>query len=82
MSGALSNVKRVAWALLLGPLSVPPVLAATAACGSLGPLPAVVELGEGLQQELQSPVAITRLAVGDPKVADVRCASTATRRSC
>ncbi len=72
MSGALSNVKRVAWALLLGPLSVPPVLAATAACGSLGPLPAVVELGEGLQQELQSPVAITRLAVGDPKVADVR----------
>ncbi|SDS19683.1 pilus assembly protein CpaC [Pseudomonas asplenii] len=72
MSATLSNVKRVVWALLLGHLSIPPVLAATAACGSLGPLPAVIELGEGLQQELQSPLAITRLAVGDPKVADVR----------
>lgn len=40
-------------------------------CGSLAPLPAVLEIGEGLQQALQSPVAITRLAVGDPKIADV-----------
>ena len=37
-----------------------------------GPIPAVLEVGEGLQQDLQSPVAITRLAIGDPKIADVQ----------
>ena len=47
------------------------LLAAPQGCGSLAPLPAVLEVGEGLQQALQSPVAITRLAVGDPKIADV-----------
>ncbi|MGY2168611.1 type II and III secretion system protein family protein [Pseudomonas gingeri] len=72
MSGSLSSVKRVVWALVLGSLPLESVLAAsTASCSGLGQLPAVVEVGEGQQQALQSPVAITRLAVGDPKIADV-----------
>ncbi|MFZ4968640.1 type II and III secretion system protein family protein [Pseudomonas gingeri] len=72
MSGSLSSVKRVVWALVLGSLPLESVLAAsTASCSGLGQLPAVLEVGEGQQQALQSPVAITRLAVGDPKIADV-----------
>ena len=63
---------HMAWALMLSSLPVGMALAAPGNCGALGQLPAVVEVGEGLQQELQSPVAITRLAIGDPKIADVR----------
>ncbi|MGA9701399.1 type II and III secretion system protein family protein [Pseudomonas sp.] len=63
---------QMAWALMLSSLPVGMALAAPANCSALGQLPAVVEVGEGLQQELQSPVAITRLAIGDPKIADVR----------
>ena len=63
---------HMAWALMLSSLSVGMALAAPGNCSALGQLPAVVEVGEGLQQELQSPVAITRLAIGDPKIADVR----------
>jgi len=62
---------QMAWALMLSSLPAGIALAAPANCSSLGQLPAVVEVGEGLQQELQSPVAITRLAIGDPKIADV-----------
>ncbi|MBT2375128.1 type II and III secretion system protein family protein [Pseudomonas fluorescens] len=62
---------QMTWALMLSSLPVSLALAAPGNCSSLGQLPAVVEVGEGLQQELQSPVAITRLAVGDPKIADV-----------
>ncbi|MCO7035580.1 type II and III secretion system protein family protein [Pseudomonas carnis] len=47
-------------------------MGASGSCNALGQLPAVIEVGEGLQTELQSPVAITRLAIGDPKIADVR----------
>ena len=63
---------QLAWALMLSSLPVGMALAAPGNCSALGQLPAVVEVGEGLQQELQSPVAITRLAIGDPKIADVR----------
>ncbi|KAF1011166.1 MAG: Type II secretion system protein D [Pseudomonas fluorescens] len=62
---------HIAWALMLSSLPAVQALAAPGNCASLGRLPPVVEVGEGLQQELQSPVAITRLAIGDPKVADV-----------
>jgi pilus assembly protein CpaC len=62
---------HIAWALMLSSLPVGLALAAPTSCSNLGQLPAVVEVGEGLQQELQSPVAITRLAIGDPKIADV-----------
>lgn len=57
--------------LMLATLPVENILAASGNCSALGALPAVLEVGEGLQQQLQSPVTITRLAVGDPKIADV-----------
>ncbi|MFJ4194509.1 type II and III secretion system protein family protein [Pseudomonas sp. NPDC089534] len=63
--------KNALMALLLTGLSMDAALAATGNCASLGRLPPVIEIGEGLQQDMQSPVAITRLAVGDPKIADV-----------
>ena len=58
--------------LMLSTAPVENSFAAASNCTALNPLPAVLEVGEGLQQELQSPVALTRLAVGDPKIADVR----------
>jgi pilus assembly protein CpaC len=60
------------WATLLGSLPASAALAASNHCTALGSMPAVLEVGEGQQKELQSPVAITRIAVGDPKIADVR----------
>ncbi|KAA0942043.1 MULTISPECIES: type II and III secretion system protein family protein [unclassified Pseudomonas] len=62
---------QMAWALMLSSLPVGLAFAASDNCTNLGQLPAAISVGEGLQQELQSPVAITRLAIGDPKVADV-----------
>jgi pilus assembly protein CpaC len=62
----------MAWAFVLLGMPAGMALAAPGNCSALGQLPAVVEVGEGLQQALQSPVAITRLAIGDPKIADVR----------
>jgi pilus assembly protein CpaC len=62
---------KIACALLLSNLSVGLAVAAPGNCSSLGQLPAALSVGEGLQQELQSPVPITRLAIGDPKIADV-----------
>ncbi|MDB5997984.1 MAG: putative Flp pilus assembly protein secretin [Pseudomonas sp.] len=64
--------KGLLWASLLSGLPLKATVAAVGNCAALGPLPAVLEVGEGLQQELQSPVPITRVAVGDPKIADVR----------
>ena len=57
---------------LLSVASIGTAVAAASNCAALGPLPATLEVGEGLQQALQSPVPITRVAVGDPKIADVR----------
>ena len=59
-------------AALLSITSISSAGAAASNCAALGPLPATLEVGEGLQQALQSPVPITRVAVGDPKIADVR----------
>lgn len=46
--------------------------AAPAACTQLPGQQAVLEVGQGQQQELRYPLAIQRLAVGDPAIADVR----------
>ncbi|AZE98123.1 Flp pilus assembly protein CpaC [Pseudomonas orientalis] len=62
---------KIVCALLLSHLSMGLATAATGNCAGLAQLPAALSVGEGLQQELQSPVAITRLAIGDPKIADV-----------
>lgn len=63
---------QLALALMLPCLPLGMAMDASGSCNALGQLPAVIEVGEGLQTELQSPVAITRLAIGDPKIADVR----------
>lgn len=47
------------------------VVAAPSGCAALSSAPSVMEIGQGIQQDIRSPVAITRLAVGDPKIADV-----------
>ncbi|WP_342653744.1 type II and III secretion system protein family protein [Pseudomonas sp. F3-2] len=47
------------------------VVAAPSGCAGLSSAPSVMEIGQGVQQDIRSPVAITRLAVGDPKIADV-----------
>ena len=60
------------WVPLLSGLPLTATLAAAGNCAALAALPAALEVGEGMQQEVQSPVAITRVAVGDPKIADVR----------
>ncbi|SEM89594.1 pilus assembly protein CpaC [Pseudomonas sp. ok272] len=73
-SRPLPLFNRMLCALLLAGLPVDMALAASGAgsCSALGQLPATLEVGEGLQQQIQSPVAITRLAIGDPKIADVQ----------
>ena len=65
------TLKPMLQAMLLMGLSMDAVWAATGNCSALGRMPPVIEIGEGFQQDVQSPVAITRLAIGDPKIADV-----------
>src|SRR6266705_2361997 len=68
---SVPEFKHVIWAMMLAGLPIDMALAASSNCPALDRLPAAIEVGEGLQREIPSPVAITRLAVGDPKVADV-----------
>lgn len=65
------TLKPALRALLLLGLTMDSAFAAVGNCSALPRLPSVIEIGEGFQQDMQSPVAITRLAVGDPKIADV-----------
>ena len=65
------TLKPMLQVMLLMGLSMDAVWAATGNCSALGRMPPVIEIGEGFQQDVQSPVAITRLAIGDPKIADV-----------
>ncbi|WP_337160334.1 type II and III secretion system protein family protein [Pseudomonas putida] len=51
---------------------LPMAQAADKGCAAFSQLPSVIEMGQGLQQELRLPVAISRVAVGEPKVADVQ----------
>jgi len=46
--------------------------AAAANCSQLDSLPATFEVGQGLQNELRILAPVTKLAVGDPKIADVQ----------
>lgn len=45
--------------------------ATASGCAALPRAPAVIEIDQGLQQEVRLPVSINRAAVGDPKIADV-----------
>jgi pilus assembly protein CpaC len=64
--------KRIFHGLLWMGLSVEAAQAAPANCPQLDNWPTTYEVGQGLQNELRSPVPVTQLAVGDPKVADVQ----------
>ncbi|QRK85013.1 type II and III secretion system protein family protein [Pseudomonas granadensis] len=66
-----STGKHMLRVLMVMGLSTGAASAAVGSCSTLGRLPPVIEIGEGFQQDVQSPVAITRLAIGDPKIADV-----------
>ncbi|MDN7140172.1 type II and III secretion system protein family protein [Pseudomonas sp. JQ170] len=46
--------------------------AASTGCAAMERLPAAIEIDQGLQQEVRVPVNITRVAVGDSKIADVQ----------
>ncbi|MFG0843812.1 type II and III secretion system protein family protein [Pseudomonas sp. FYR_5] len=51
---------------------LPQAQASGKACEAFNQLPSVIEIDQGLQQELRLPLAISRVAVGEPKVADVQ----------
>ena len=72
---SMQIVTPLLWALFLAVPTAPSALAAAANCAGLGQMPAVLEVDQGNQQEIRSPVAITRVAVGDPKIADVQLLS-------
>ncbi|WP_296258672.1 MULTISPECIES: type II and III secretion system protein family protein [unclassified Pseudomonas] len=62
---------RIVLALVSAGLCQGLAMAAPAGCSTLSAMPAAMEIVQGVQQDVRSPVAITRLAVGDPKIADV-----------
>ncbi|CAG8871938.1 type II and III secretion system protein family protein [Pseudomonas fluorescens] len=64
--------KRIFHGLFWMGLSVDAAQAAPANCQQLDSWPTTYEVGQGLQNELRSPVPVTQLAVGDPKIADVQ----------
>lgn len=75
----MTNVKRFyrscspcRWLKLALLLWLWPSLASANACQTLVPLPNVLEIGQGMQDELRFSVPITRLAIGEPAIADVQ----------
>lgn len=69
--GSMLMLTRVCATLLVVGLDFGHAVAAPQGCAQLTGLPSVIEVGQGMQQDVHSPVAITRLAVGDAKIADV-----------
>lgn len=63
------RVSRLTVCLVVAVASLPSMVFAS--CAGLEPVPAVLEVTQGMQQEFRFPVPITRLAIGDPEVADV-----------
>lgn len=70
-SGYVPILKPVFWALVLTMGGTEFASAAANNCAALAALPGVLEVDQGLQQDIRSSVAITRVAIGDPKIADV-----------
>ncbi|WGK91670.1 type II and III secretion system protein family protein [Pseudomonas migulae] len=64
--------KKIIHGLFWTGLSVNAAQAAPANCSELDKWSTTFEVGQGLQNELRSPVPVTQLAVGDPKIADVQ----------
>jgi len=67
-----SSFFRQAWCTGLLAALLPQAQAAVKGCEAYNQLPSVIEIDQGLQQELRLPLAINRVAVGEPKVADVQ----------
>lgn len=70
-SGYVPILKPFFWALVLTMGGIEFASAAANNCAALAALPGVLEVDQGLQQDIRSSVAITRVAIGDPKIADV-----------
>ncbi|MGH8379716.1 type II and III secretion system protein family protein [Pseudomonas sp.] len=70
-SRSVRVIKQVLCALLCGGPALPVAQAAGGGCAGLAQVPAVIEIDQGLQQELRAQVPITRVAVGDAKIVDV-----------
>jgi pilus assembly protein CpaC len=64
-------LSRIALALMSVGINQGIAVAAPSGCSGLSAMPAAMEIGQGVQHDIRSAVAITRLAVGDPKIADV-----------
>ncbi|CAN1603106.1 type II and III secretion system protein family protein [Pseudomonas mediterranea] len=65
-------LKHFIHGLFLMGLGLDAVHAAASNCSQLDSLPATFEVGQGLQSELRILAPVTKLAVGDPKIADVQ----------
>jgi len=63
--------QRILSGALLAGFCAAGVQAAPAGCAQLPPLAGVLEIQQGLQAELHSPVPVTRVAIGDQNIADV-----------
>src|SRR3546814_8183781 len=68
----LPALKQLIHGLFWMGLGLEAAQAATANCSQLDNLPATFEVGQGLQNELRILAPVTKLAVGDPKIADVQ----------
>ena len=66
------TVRRFIHCLFWMGLGLDAAHAAADSCSQLENLPATFEVGQGLQNELRILAPVTKLAVGDPKVADVQ----------
>jgi pilus assembly protein CpaC len=66
------TLKRFVYGLFWMSLGLEAAHAASANCSQLDNLPATFEVGQGLQNELRILAPVTKLAVGDPKIADVQ----------
>ena len=64
--------KRAFWTLLLSSLPLEMALAAGENCAAFNALPSVLEVAQGAQKAMGFPVNISRIAVGDPTIADIR----------
>ncbi|MEF9901027.1 MAG: pilus assembly protein N-terminal domain-containing protein [Pseudomonas sp.] len=70
-SRSVRAIKHLLWVIPWAGLTVSVAQAASSGCAGLAQLPEVIEIDQGLQQELRAPVSIIRVAVGDSKIADV-----------
>ncbi|MBC3363787.1 type II and III secretion system protein family protein [Pseudomonas sp. SWRI154] len=66
------TLKRFIHGLFWMGLGLDAAHAVPANCSQLDNLPATFEVGQGLQNELRILAPVTKLAVGDPKIADVQ----------